>query len=190
MSHFVCSVNYPLKQERGFSLIELLVVLLIVGIAAGSVRMAVTKEAPLADIRQSAEQLAYQVGQAQDRVLLSNTERGIIFMSAGVKFLQWREGDPMQGEPDIVWYESEAEPVEWQADEEARLSLQVDGYWVELPDELPDDPLMLEPHVILMPSEDYSPAFQLVMEHEDFFDAKIQVTGDGFNRLEVERVEN
>ena len=170
MSHFVCSVSRPQPRDRGFTLIELLIVIIIIGVAAGAVRLAVTDEAPLEDIQRSAEKLAYTVEQAQHRVLLSNTERGLFFLRDGVKFLQWREGDDMQGEPPIVWYESEAEPVAWQAEDTARLSLQLDGYWFELPDALPDDPLEITPHVTLLPSEDYIPAFQLVMEHESFFE--------------------
>ena len=189
MNPALTSDKGPLQRERGFSLIELLVVIVIIGVAAAGVRLAVTREAPLADIRQSAAQLAYTVGQAQDRVLLSNTERGLVFLSGGAKFLQWRKGDPMEGEPPVVWSESDVAPVEWKAEESARLSLLLDGRFVELQDELPEDPLSIRPHIILLPSEDYTPAFELVMEHEDFFDAEIRVTGDGFNRLEVKRVE-
>lgn len=178
------------RRPSGFTLIELLVVIVIIGVAAGTVRLAVTQKDPLADIQQSAEKLAYTVGQAQDRVLLSNTERGILFLSEGVKFLEWREGDPMEGEDPIMWSVSEAKPIEWQAPDDVRLSLQLDGQWIELNDEVPEDPLMIQPHVILLPSEDYTPAFQLDMEHEDILDASLQVVGDGFNRLEVTRVEN
>ncbi|GGX52006.1 type II secretion system minor pseudopilin GspH [Saccharospirillum salsuginis] len=178
------------RRPSGFTLIELLVVIVIIGVAASAVRLAVTQKDPLADIQHSAEQLAYTVGQAQDRVLLSNTERGILFLSHGATFLEWREGDPMEGEEPIMWSVSEAEPIEWQAPDEARLSLQLDSQWVELNDELPEDPLLIQPHVVLLPSEDYTPAFQLDIEHEDIMDASIQVIGDGFNRLEVKRVEN
>jgi len=178
------------RRPSGFTLIELLVVIVIIGVAAGTVRLAVTQKDPLADIQNSTEQLAYTVGQAQDRVLLSNTERGIMFLSGGIQFLEWREGDPMEGEDPIMWSMSEAEPTEWQAPDEARLSLQLDGQWIELNDEPPEDPLMIQPHVILLPSEDYTPAFQVDIEHEDIMDASVQVIGDGFNRLEVKRVEN
>lgn len=178
------------RRNQGFTLIELMVVLVIIGVAASAVRLAVVQEDPLEEIQRSAEQFAYTVGQAQDRVLLSNKARGIFFLSDGVKFLEWREGKSQEGEDREVWSKSEAKPVEWEALEDVRLTVQIDGYSVDLPNELPDDPLTLKPHVFLLPSEDYTPAFELIMEHRDSFNGEVHVTGDGFNRLEVTRVEN
>lgn len=175
--------------QHGFSLIELLVVLIIIGVAAGAVRLAITEEDPLRDMQQAAEQLAYRIGQGQDRVMLSNRERGLYFLSGGVRFLQWSEGDPMMGEPEIIWSESETPPIEWQAGEDIQLQLELDGEWVELFQEMPEDPLTWEPHVILLPSEDYTPAFELEFRDRRLLRGRIIMQADGFNRPEVSRVE-
>lgn len=175
------------RHQTGFSLMELLVVLIIIGVAAGAVRLAMTDEAPMAEVERDAERLAYRFGQIQDRVLLSNRERGVLILRDKLIFLDWREGDPLEGEPDIVWSESSSSPNRWQASEQTELALQLDGSWLELLPEPPDDERDWQPHLIVMPSEDYQPAFRLSLRHRDLTRGEVWVEGDGFNRLQVVR---
>lgn len=171
----------------GFTLIELLMVIIIIGVAAGAVRLAVSTPDPLDDLQRSAEQLAYRFGQVQDRVLLSNREQGLALVGEGVQFLQWREGDPREGEPDIVW-EPNADAPGWQAPEGTRLELRLEGQWVEIPETPPENELDWQPLVLLLPSEDYQPAFELDLRPPGIGTDAVRLSGDGFNRPEVRRV--
>lgn len=171
-------------QGRGFSLLELLVVVIIIGVAAGAVRLAVTEPQPLRKMRASAERLAYRIGQVRDRVLLENRERGLLITGEGVYPLHWREGDENAGEPAIVWQVGEGESPLWQPPEQTRLRLSLDGSWIEVADEPPEDALDWQPQIILLPSEDYTPAFELVLERLD--GGAVRLLGDGFNQPEVE----
>lgn len=177
------------RGQAGFSLIELMVVLIIIGVAAAGVRLAITEEDPLRDMQRSAEQLAHRIGQAQDRVLLSNRERGVHVLADGVQFLQWRAGDAVMAEPDIIWEASQAPPVEWQAGEDVELMLELDEQWIELHHDMPEDPMTWQPHIILLPSEDYIPAYKVIFRSTHFQRGEIHMMGDGFNRPEVIRVE-
>lgn len=180
-----------MKQRRrfqtGFSLMELLVVLIIIGVAAGAVRLAMTDEAPMAEVERDAERLAYRFGQIQDRVLLSNRERGVFVLRDELVFLDWREGNPTEGEPDILWSETDSIPSRWQASEQTELALQLDDRWLELLAELPDEQQDWQPHLIILPSEDYHPAFRLSLRHRELLRGEVWIEGDGFNRLQVIR---
>jgi general secretion pathway protein H len=173
-------------RSQGFSLLELMVVIVIIGIAAGAVRLAVTGNDPVEELARSAGQFAYRLERIQDQVLLSNRERGIVFVQDGIYQLEWREGDETLGEPDIVWSLFE-ENRSWGVDEDTQLSLILEGQWVELNQALPTEEFALEPHVILLPSEDYTPAYDLVLSLVDSLNDEVRVHGDGFNRPGVVR---
>ncbi|MEJ2073037.1 MAG: hypothetical protein P8X79_06220, partial [Reinekea sp.] len=65
--------------------------------------------------------------------------------------------------------------------------------WVTLEKSLPDQEDLedlgdfLTPHLILLPSEEYLPSFQLIYRQRDETELQISVLGDGYNRVEVSR---
>ncbi|MEX1213467.1 type II secretion system protein [Saccharospirillum sp.] len=179
---------YSSAHNRGFSLLELMVVIVIIGIAAGAVRLAVTSNDPVQELEQAAGQFAYRMERIQDQVLLSNRERGLVFVQDGVYQLEWQEGDETLGEPDIVWSLVEETRL-WGVSEDIQLNLTLDNQWVELNQALPTEQFALEPHVILLPSEDYTPAYDLVLSLTDSTNDEVRVRADGFNSPEVLRDE-
>lgn len=176
------------QRNQGFSLLELMVVIVIIGIAAGAVRLAVTSNDPVQELEQAAGQYAYRIERIQDQVLLSNRERGLIFVQDGVYQLEWREGDEMLSEPEIVWSLYEEEKA-WGVSEDIQLNLTLENQWIELNQALPTEEFALEPHVILLPSEDYTPAYSLVLSLTDSVNDEIRIRADGFNSPEVIRDE-
>ena len=180
--------SYSSQRTRGFSLLELMVVIVIIGIAAGAVRLAVTDNDPVQELEQAASQYAYRMERIQDQVLLSNRERGLIFVQDGVYQLEWREGDEMLSEPEIVWSLYEDQKV-WGVSEAIQLGLTLENQWIELNQALPTEPFALEPHVILLPSEDYTPAYDLSLSLTSSINDEVRVRADGFNRPEVLRDE-
>lgn len=179
---------YSSVYNRGFSLLELMVVIVIIGIAAGAVRLAVTSNDPVQELEQAAGQFAYRMERIQDQVLLSNRERGLVFVQDGVYQLEWQEGDATLGEPDIVWSLVEETRL-WGVSEDIQLNLTLENQWIELNQALPTEQFALEPHVILLPSEDYTPAYDLVLSLTDSINDEVRVRADGFNSPEVLRDE-
>ncbi|WP_108127145.1 prepilin-type N-terminal cleavage/methylation domain-containing protein [Saccharospirillum mangrovi] len=174
-------------RDAGFSLIELLVVIIIIGVAASMVRLVVSQPDPLEELERSAQQLAYRFGQVQDTVLLSGDDQGLLLLADGVQFLTWRPGNPRDGEPEIVWEPNDAAP-NWQAPDDTEITLYLEGQWVEIPRDPPEDARDWVPMILMFPSEDYQPSFELYLKPPGIGNDAVRVKGDGFRRLEVSRV--
>lgn len=175
------------RPVAGFSLIELLVVIIIIGVAAGAVRLAISQPDPLADLERSAQQLAYRYGQVQDRVLLSGEERGLVLIGRSVQFLSWTEGDLRAGEPKILWQPDDSMPP-WEAPEGTQLTLIRAGQSTTVLPNPPEDDRDWQPMIVLLASEDYQPSFDLYLQPPGLNNQAVRLHGDGFNRLEVSRV--
>jgi len=177
------------RPNAGFSLIELMVVLLIIGIGAAAIRLGVVRNDPLDDLQRTGETLVHWFTREQDQSLITHSETGLYFMTDSVATLSWREGDPDAGEADAVW--SVINEAAYDNDNDGlvvELMLDLESQqWVALSEQLPEEPELIQPQVILLPSEEYTPSFILILRLDDVSDQLIKVVGDGFNRLELSR---
>lgn len=178
-------------SAKGFSLLELMMVILIIGIASSLVRIAVTDKDPLEPIQETAAGFNYWFGQQLDFALLNSTEVGLYFTDSSIHILEWEDGNVDEGEDEVIWTSSQEFNLLQKTDylkHELILDV-VQSNWQELT-EFPDDPAGIEPHIIIFPSEEYFPSFILKMHMEDYSDKYINILADGFNRPELSREES
>lgn len=179
------------QHQAGFSLLEIMIVILIIAVGASLIRFAVVQNDPLEDVEKTGHTFAFWFGTQLDEALLTNTEVGLYFSETSVTLLTWREGDETTGENEFVWEPTnEISFAEGFEELKAELILDVEAeQWVTLESALPEEPQDLIAHVIVFPSEEYEPSFKLALHHEDITETQISILGDGFNRPEVFREE-
>lgn len=178
-----------MPRYSGFSLLELMVVILIIGIGAATVQLAVGRSDPLADEMDSATAFQNWFERQQTSSLLNHNEIGLYFLEDSVAVLSWREGDESLNEPEVIW--DLADQVNYANDSDnlrVELTLDLDVQaWITLEEELPEYATDIVPHVIILPSEEYMPSFRLNFYDVDYSDEWIITEGDGFNPVGVVR---
>ena len=177
--------NAPL--ERGFTLIEILVVVVIIGVLAATVMLSFTGGNLAQELRGEAERAALRMELARSNALQRNREWGVLVQEDGYSFL---ELDPYNA----IWVEQSERPLaRVTLPDNMRLRLETEGF--ELPemlepseeaedrgeDELP------EPNLILCSSGEVTPftlTFAPEWEASPWF-----VRSDGLSRVRAERDE-
>lgn len=169
---------------RGFTLIEILVAVLIVGIVLSVAVMSLTLAGDDREIQREARRLMSLIELAQDDAVLQGREFGLEFLTRGYRFVEF---DPATG----AW----AEPLfdeslkTWQLPESVALSLYLEDQRVVLDEEparmvtnaggpQPD----YAPHLLIFSSGDATPfELHLVGQRDSL---RIAIRGDLLGNLE------
>jgi general secretion pathway protein H len=162
---------------RGFSLIEILVVIVIVGIVMSIAVLSLTLVGGDRDIRQEAQRVVSLIEVAQDDSMLQGREFGLEFMQGSYRFVEF---DPLTGQ----WSEIIGDDTLRlrQLPEELELALFIEDRRVLLdpdPASTDDDERGIEiyaPHVLIYSSGDMTP-FELHLLR-DIDDASVAIRSD------------
>ncbi len=168
----ICS--RPSRAPRGFTLLELLVVVVLVALLTGTVILGFAGADSDQRLRGSAEQLAYTVELARQYALQRNREWGLYVEPEGLEFAEF---DPEEQ----TWVIQEGRPFgNPEVPEGVVLRVESEGL-----DDLPTAERDRLPKVILFSSGEVTP-FTLFLEPE--WDSPAwEVSSDGLSRTTAER---
>ena len=172
----------PARRNRGFTLIEILVVVVIAGIVSSVVLISLNVLSDDRELQREARRLASLVGVAADEAELQGRDFGIEFLRGGYRFVEY---DPVFD----TWVEIAGDDVlgPRSLTDEMELSLAVEGKSVELStrpadtgsanDEAKPRGTLLgkyAPHAMILSSGDVSP-FEITIRRP-FDDAEVSVS--------------
>ncbi len=171
---------------RGFTLIEILVVVLIIGVLASVVTLSFTGGNLEQELRGEAERAALRMELARSNALQRNREWGVVVEEGGYRFV---ELDPYNA----AWVEQTERPLQAVImPANVRLALETEGF--ELPQltlwDIQDDDEEergLEPNLIIFSSGELTP-FTLTLQPQ-WESTPWTVTSDGLSRVRAERDE-
>ena len=177
------------RFSKGFTLIEVLVVILIMGVVMSMISLTSTTPDPLEETLKKSQAFQYWFGKIIDQSLLSGDDVGLYFTESTILALTGREGDLAAAEPKIVW-EQHASFQSFMIPESLKLELYLDielGDWIDLELTPPEEKVFLIPHIVVTPSEEYFPSFSINFYTTDYSDEQVRIMADGFNRAKVIR---
>lgn len=164
----------------GFTLVELLVVLVILGTLIGLAVLSTGIAGPARELRNEAERLSGLIGVLADEAVLDNREYGLWFDSSSYQVLRY---DAAKN----TWQPVDRAPH--QLPGYAVLTVELEGAALKLPSQQAeeDQPKNGErsPHVLILSSGELSP-FRLQLAERRPDGARLQMSTDGFRLPKVE----
>jgi general secretion pathway protein H len=147
--------NSRKPTERGFSLLELLVVVAIIGIFAGTLMLSMRITGAFRDLERQALRLEGLLGLLREEALMQNRDYGIVFSETGYRFYVY---DYVQ----FAWVPPPNERifVDYTLPRSLELELALEGRDVELAHEFnldAEEDANPEPQVLVLSSGEISP---------------------------------
>jgi general secretion pathway protein H len=174
-------------RDGGFSLIEILVVIVIIGIVMSIAMLSITLAGGDSRLRDEAQRIVSLVTVAQDESLLQGREFGLEFMQGSYRFVEFdpltRQWSEIVGD-DTLRMRQLPEEMELQLFiEDKRVMLKRDPARTELQDRDRTGVENYAPHVLIYSSGDMSPFEIQLLRRID--DRLVAVQGDAAGTLEI-----
>jgi general secretion pathway protein H len=188
-------------RQRGFTLVEVMVVLMIVGILLSMVNLSASDRAAQDETKQLADRITVAFGQYREEAVFQNLDLGVgwlpeefillgfydLRLKSVAQDLETEELTLLQKNPwqgiDVNVGQSIAIPAEVQ------ITLSIDEEEID-PSELFDEDTGPEPALLFLSSDEYTP-FTIILTHDADPDFIITLTGDGVGpvRQKMERTD-
>ncbi|MCL1087389.1 type II secretion system minor pseudopilin GspH [Shewanella glacialipiscicola] len=184
-------------RHAGFTLMEVMLVMLLMGLTAAAVTMSIGNSGPQQALDRTAQQFIAATEMVLDETVLSGQFMGIVIEKTSYQFVFYKDGKWQPLDEDRLLSEKEMEPG-------VVMNLVLDGLPLVQEDEEDDswfeEPLIEpssddkkkhpEPQIMLFPSGEMS-AFELtfIAKTDKRQQAEALVTGDALGRLTVGRAD-
>jgi len=171
------------KTARGFTLVEILVVMVIVGLMAGMAVLAIGGD-PHQQLKQEAQRIRLVLQLAADEALLQGQEYGLKLAREGYQVVQFDDEKEEWATATLEAFDA------YQLPNDITLSLQSEGSTVDLTilnkneeEQNPQEESELKPALLLLSSGEMTP-FTLQL-HSANADYKMQLSGDGLGEIRL-----
>ncbi len=111
IGRLMIAITHPLKRCRGFTLIEILVVLVIASIIATFATVAVTGPMHNRRIAMTTERLQMLLAFAKQQAILQSTVLGVSFNTKGYTFYQYQGSSPFNPQRPPQWVKLKTDPI-------------------------------------------------------------------------------
>jgi|TARA_B100000768_G_C11259829_1_gene368244 general secretion pathway protein H len=172
--------NSPFVQRtaRGFTLIEILVVMLVIGIAVAVIGFSFSTSNSYYSANAYAQRVAQRIEMARDRAIQSNSEWGMFVEEDNYRFANF---DPINGE----WFDFTNKPFNA---EKTNYTLNFKVTIEDYPGQVESDDEEL-PDLIFFSSGEVSP-FALDLKIDELPGATWNFQSDGFSQVRAEQLNN
>ncbi|MGV8842181.1 MAG: type II secretion system minor pseudopilin GspH [Pseudomonas sp.] len=166
------------SSGQGFTLVELLVVIVIFGSLIGLAVFSTGIAGPARELRNEAERLAGLIGVLAEEAVLDNREYGLLLHAEGYRVLRY---DPLAARWQALDGQSHRLPA-W-----AELSVELEGEALQLPQPATESrsAANLVPQLLLLSSGELSP-FRLSLSERRKGGLRLLLSSDGFRLPKVE----
>lgn len=150
-------------MQKGFTLLEILIVLVIMAILAGAASVSFIGADRTAKIKNLGEELALLLPVAEQQAILLPAQIGLVFSNNSYHFYQYvlNDDDPTQGDWQPIQGDTAFNPRDFSSDITIQIEL-IDT----APEVIPEDDQNIHPQIIFYSSGDITP-FKMTFAFKD-----------------------
>ncbi len=187
--------QHSLRSSKGFTLLEVMIVLMIIGLMLGMATLSTSGNEQKREAQQQGLRLIAQLDAYRDEAVFQNLDLGLAMDNQSTQLLSYVDiNSPTQTTGKTKEELSDLKKNPWAAyegnlkgssdfPEQFSIALMLDDKNIDFNDLITDDE-GVKPAILFLSSDEYTP-FKLTLQHEHDESFSIFIEGDGFSRFEM-----